>query len=353
MENFLLQFSDLTPIPQDDGPAPVCAIAYSSEFVAVMDIFRAVMKKNELSQRALELTEKAIKLNPANYTAWHYRRLCLFELNCDLNEELKYIDMVSAKGSKNYQLWYHRRCIVERLGDFTNELKVTSAQLEKDAKNYHAWTHRQWVMQHFDLWDGELKYVEKLINEDVRNNSAWNQRWNVVAAEAAKRKDNSKNELNNLIATAGTANFRQNVPLPRDIKVREIDFALQQIKRAISNEAPYAYLRGIVKAPASKESAAGKYSEFPIIRNFTIELLSDKAPPAVPARSDSKEEEEEEDLDSPPPEKCPAVLSLLLDIAKEEGKKEEVKRLCERLVVYDSIRARYWSYVASEYTARA
>jgi len=41
-----------------------------------MDYFRAILKKNEISQRALDLTSKVINGNPANYTAWHFRRLC-------------------------------------------------------------------------------------------------------------------------------------------------------------------------------------------------------------------------------------------------------------------------------------
>eukprot|EP01083_Nonionella_stella_P292505 994783_1 len=78
------EYADLEPIKQDDGPSPVVAIRYGKQFSDVHNYFRAIIRKNEISQRALKLSEKVIKLNAANYTAWQFRRECIFKFRYDL-----------------------------------------------------------------------------------------------------------------------------------------------------------------------------------------------------------------------------------------------------------------------------
>ena len=64
-------WEDVIPIPQDDGCAnPLAAIAYRDEYSEAMSYLRAVMASNEKSNRALELTEEIIGMNPAHYTVW-------------------------------------------------------------------------------------------------------------------------------------------------------------------------------------------------------------------------------------------------------------------------------------------
>lgn len=97
----------------------------------------------------LRLTNDALKLNPANYTVWQYRRDVLAALGADLQKELLYSEEIILDNAKNYQVWHHRRCIVELLRDGSRELWLTETVLQQDAKNYHAWQHRQWAMQTF------------------------------------------------------------------------------------------------------------------------------------------------------------------------------------------------------------
>ncbi len=42
-------FPDVTPIPQNDGPHPVCAIDYPEKFVEAMNYLRALIEKDEHS----------------------------------------------------------------------------------------------------------------------------------------------------------------------------------------------------------------------------------------------------------------------------------------------------------------
>lgn len=256
-----------------------------------MNYFRAILQKDERSQRALDITTEAILLNPANYTVWYYRRLILDSINGDWKKELEFVSEQAEDKPKNYQIWYHRQVVVEKLGTPGNELEFTEVILEDDSKNYHAWAHRQWVIKKFNLWDKELEYTAKLIQSDIKNNSAWNQRYFVISH-------------------FGLTPERIN---------EEIQFTLGKITISQDNESAWNYLLGLTKGK--------KLSDFPAIEEFCT----------------SKKNEWK---------RCAFVVSTLVDCYEEANTPEKLSlaiEYCEILLKgLDDIHKKYWTWRKQE-----
>jgi hypothetical protein len=306
------EWKDIVGLPQNDGPEPLCPINYTAEFRDCMDYFRAILRRDERSQRALALTADVIEMNPANYTAWHFRRLCLTALGCDLAKELdEFVFELAPENPKNYQMWHHRRACTEKIcaaivggdaaaksstivdaiarADATNlralqaaakrELDFCLKQLLTDAKNLHAWSHRQWLVAYFGVWAGELAFIDKLIDDDLRNNSAWNHRFFVVTSSHLR--DASRLSISTTSswttpgdAAASTATATTPPPPPTTsassiTRLSECEYALQYINKAPNNSAPWAYLRGLLLSP--------KAGALPLSDGATHESLVDDA----------------------------------------------------------------------------
>lgn len=173
-------FSDLLPIPQDDGLQPLAQITYTPAYQDACSYLRAVAQAKELSPRTITITERVIAGNPAHYTAWQIRAEAFIALGDKEKawEEIRgFLNTTAKRYEKNYQIWRYREVLVDWLGSCDGELDFTEVMLNEDAKNYHVWSYRQWLVRRFGLWDEDLKYVERLIAEDCRNNSAWNHRY--------------------------------------------------------------------------------------------------------------------------------------------------------------------------------
>lgn len=220
------RYADVERVPQDDGPNPVVVIDYNPEFVRLMDLFRGLLRRGELSERALALTEELLAENASNYTVWQYRRECLRFLGSDLTKELEYMNRFAHSNPKNYQIWHHRRAVVQDLGDCDCEFDFTREVFVVDAKNYHAWAHRQWACKTYGVWKHELPLIRELLAEDVRNNSAWNHRWFVM----------HRGEVGAAAAALSEAEC-----------LAEVEFCFSQLEVAKRNESPWNYLRGLVR----------------------------------------------------------------------------------------------------------
>lgn len=171
---------------KEDDSEGVCVISYSQEYVECMDYFRSVVRQQDLSPEVLPLLSHLLRLNPGNYSVWHYRRILLAALFPSLpdiyQKELLFVSDMAESHPKNYQIWYHRQTIVSLLfspqdaPQAQQDLAFVATLFEEDAKNYHAWAYRQWVILRSNQWDQELPFIEDLLAKDIRNNSAWTQR---------------------------------------------------------------------------------------------------------------------------------------------------------------------------------
>jgi protein farnesyltransferase/geranylgeranyltransferase type-1 subunit alpha len=304
------EWSDVTPVPQNDGPNPVVPIAYKEEFSETMDYFRAVFLADERSIRSLHLTSEVIFLNPGNYTVWQFRRVILEALNADLQDELGFVEQVASDNSKNYQIWHHRRWVAEKLGPdaVSKELMFTKKIFLLDAKNYHAWSHRQWVLQELGGWEDELDYCQQLLEDDIFNNSAWNQRYFVVTRSPL---------LGGLEAM-------------RDSEVR---YAVDAIISRPENESPWRYLRGLYKDDTQSWvndpqvssvclKVLNSKSNYEFALSMLLDLLCNGFQP-------SKEFKDAVDALVPEPDSSDSELA---------------KTVCSLLEHVDPMRANYWKW---------
>lgn len=308
-----VEWKDVIPTEQDDGPYDIVKIAYTDKFKEVFGYLRTILKTNEISDRAFELTKDAALLNPANYTVWYYRRLLIKNLQKDLNEERKFITRIIRENPKNYQVWQHRKSIIEMLQDPSEELEFISEILNGDSKNYHAWQYRQYVLKTFGLWDNELDYINGLIEQDIKNNSAWNQRHFY---------------FNN-------TNGFKNEQLVKD----EIEFCKNKIEILVDNESVWNYLRALIRVSNEMDIQTQDLMRF--CKNLNDEAKED--------------------------EKSPFLIAFILDSNRnnlneiiktnDQSRLNEFKQLYTNSLVmlneladkYDVIRAKYWKYEASKW----
>ncbi|KAL4591217.1 hypothetical protein LXL04_004171 [Taraxacum kok-saghyz] len=306
------EWSDIAPVPQDDGPNPVVPIAYSEEFAETMDYFRAVYLADERSLRALRLTTEAIHLNAGNYTVWQFRRVILESLNADLQGELEFVEHLASKNSKNYQLWHHRRWVAEKLGSesASRELEFTKNIFLNDAKNYHAWSHRQWVLQNLGGWEDELAYCDKLLEDDIFNNSAWNQRYFVITRHPG------------LGGIEGT----------RD---SEVNYTIKSITKKPENESPWRYLRGLFKNNMESITKDPRVTSlcFKVLTSkvncvFALSLLLDLILHGFEPTQDLKA----------------ALESLIPESTDSDSDSDVATRVCSVLEMVDPMRVNYWRW---------
>ncbi|WVO23079.1 uncharacterized protein IAS62_004424 [Cryptococcus decagattii] len=314
-------WADVKPIIQDDGPNPVVPIMYSQEYKEAMDYFRAIAAMEEKSERALELTETIVRMNPAHYTVWQYRFSLLISMNKSLEDELQLMNEFAVQNLKSYQVWHHRLLLLDRISpqDPISEIEYIHGSLLPDPKNYHTWAYLHWLYSHFSVlgriseaqWRSELDWCDEMLRVDGRNNSAWGWRWYLKVSRPGA--ETSSRMLQD-----------------------ELIYILKSIHHIPHNVSAWNYLRGFLKhfslplaplLPAILPYTAYQPNPDTEINDaFHLPMPSDPLP-----------------QDTPLP--IPLALEYLADTFIEQNKVDDAAEVFEKLSSkYDRMRAGYWEF---------
>ncbi|KAL3474635.1 hypothetical protein BJX99DRAFT_175177 [Aspergillus californicus] len=319
------EWASVKPIPlndgSDSGAMPLVSIAYSEDYVEATAYLRAVTAANEMSERALKLTEDVITMNPAHYTVWIYRAKIIFTLKKDLIEELEWLNGISLKYLKNYQIWQHRQVLMSQ-DYFTTlppkEMDFLMEMFAQDSKNYHVWTYRHWLVRHFKLWDSprEIADVNSLLNSDIRNNSAWSHRYMLRFGPRGDEPDGGMTNPNGPPSEKGKLAI-----VDEDVVDEELQFAQTAIVKAPENRSPWSYARGVLRAGGRPLS---EWTDF--VRKFVVDKSDNGEPSDVEVKSSH-------------------AVEWLADVYAQEKAAAEAIRMLNLLGnKYDPIRKNYWDY---------
>lgn len=266
-------WTDLIPVPQDDGHDALVRIYYTDKYNQASSLLRAVICAAgpagvdgiEQTERVVALTRTLVELNPGHVTAWHCRLVALHKAgakaipkntwlipglfsdqtrnNTDEEagsvfiEDYTWLDAITRRTAKNFQIWHYRQCLAptNSMSFFpelatayhTRERAAIKEALAVDVKNYHAWAHFSWLLcaaapenvgAMFPVTD-DLNYTRELLEKDVFNNSVWAFRYFLIA---------SCDGIHDALAT-------------------ELDFVTTMLPRAPQNESVWNYVEGLAK----------------------------------------------------------------------------------------------------------
>ncbi len=71
----------------------------------MMNYFRAIIKSEELTERAFELAGFVINSSCGNYNAWLIRKKCIVKFDLNVLDELEFVKTNMVDNEKVYQIW--------------------------------------------------------------------------------------------------------------------------------------------------------------------------------------------------------------------------------------------------------
>jgi protein farnesyltransferase/geranylgeranyltransferase type-1 subunit alpha len=168
------KWDDVEPVPPPHQRGDAFYISPPSWYTRLFGLFGALVAKDEISARAVDLCNLIIRDFTSHYTAWWYKFHVLERLGYDLEAELDRIAQVLRANNKSYQAWHYRQWLVDRSPH--DETAFLTETFERDAKNFHGWSFAIWYAARWDRGADIFALAVAQIASDCRNNSAWNAR---------------------------------------------------------------------------------------------------------------------------------------------------------------------------------
>lgn len=219
-------WTDVTPIPQNDGVDALVKINYDVDYDRVSSLLRAIISAAgpagingiEQTERVVALTQAILEFNPGHVTAWHCRLVALHKAGATvipksrwllpnfeeienanfssdndgimIIEDYVWLDAITRRTAKNFQIWHYRQSLApnrdcalfpELVAAYhLRERAAIKEALAVDSKNYHVWAHFSWLLSTAPgstkltvSVTEDLNYTKNLLKTDVLNNSAW------------------------------------------------------------------------------------------------------------------------------------------------------------------------------------
>ncbi|OHT08932.1 Protein farnesyltransferase/geranylgeranyltransferase type-1 subunit alpha [Tritrichomonas foetus] len=171
------EWSDITPIEISDAPeGEPFHILYNQTYKDLFGYFSALLQKDEISKRALSITERVIKNYTSTYTAWWYKYRILEQLGYDFKKEDKFLNGIIRFNPKSYQAWYYKQWLLDHEKILRDQIPSLRIIFEQDPKNFHAWSFALWYAKRWHQEKEVFLLAKKMCQSDCRNNSAWNAR---------------------------------------------------------------------------------------------------------------------------------------------------------------------------------
>lgn len=234
------EFGDIEPIPLPQKEGDAFYIVYPDIHVKLFGIFHALLEKQEISQRALNLCNTVVERYSKHYTAWSYKCDIMASVGYIFQEEVDRAHIILSRNPKCYQAWHFMEWLTNREPSAPDLVSFLSSILTIDAKNFHGWSFAIWYAERWHKERDIYSMAIQFIQSDCRNNSAWNARKTVgsmLGVDPHQEFDDAAQSLRSIGRNESACNFllaiaRENPDLLDRVSVVAKDMLAKQSDNA-------------------------------------------------------------------------------------------------------------------------